>query len=189
MSWGWEWVVRYYWGLHLQTQILKISKFSKAEKDSDCEWPPLAGCLESALFLDSTQSVTTLLFLEILVGFIDCCGTFSVQDISLQSSQRGSGPDPALPQRCKYSLKLWLCHGESLTEQRSRAPWMLCIWLVLLHSHPFLSKRPAYSRKAPCWGQANITWPWIVQILWRSEMRGSLCSHQTLNSCKGMGLF
>lgn len=45
---------------------------------------------------DGTQRAATLLFLERLLGLVNWLATPSVWDISLQSSQRGSGPDSAL---------------------------------------------------------------------------------------------
>lgn len=103
--------------------------------------------------------------------------TPSVWDIR---SQRGSGTDSAL-----------LLVQDFPDEELCRAQHIAHVtWFFLLHFPHFywcsLSKRPAYSSKAPCWGHASVASPWSVQI-WGEEV--SLFPSKALDSCKGMRLF
>lgn len=100
----------------------------------------------------------------------------------MQSSQRGSGPDPALPQRFKISMKcsfamvkaLWrvtepskCCAFDLFCSILSLSVHLSCPRDLLIPVRPLAGDRQALTGLALC-------------RLCRSKMRGSLCSHQNL---------
>lgn len=159
---------------------------SKVPRDGEC-WDDTYNFY--SVRADGTQRAATLLFLERLLGLWNSLARPSVWGISLQSSQRGFGPDSALVlvqvQPETVALLCWKPHGRGKQSQTHvvRSAWCFApFWWCSL------SKRHAYSSKAPCWGHASIAWPWSAQICAGLRWEG-LCSHQNSRPLQENGSF
>lgn len=155
--------------LHLQPQTLAMSK---EEEERDSYWN-----LESAMCADGTQRAATLFFSERLPGLLRrLSGTPACKSV------RGALGLILHYYCCKFSLRPSLCQGRVVQSPTHVAhlTWFSAPLSPFLPA--LLVQETCLFLQGPVLGTCKHCLALICADLCRSEMRGSLCSHQKLST-------